>query len=679
VALARIRQAPVTVPTLLAVAILLAWAPLNGAQPITRWAPGALGVLALVALAAAVAPLRWRDVPLAVRVAVLLLGAFTVWSALSIAWADDQGAALEGADRTLLYLAVFALFALWPQRTVTAAWVLGAWALGLGVLAVVTLVRVGVMSDPSALFNGDRLMWPAGYENAAAAMFLMPLWPAVTLAASPRVPWLLRGLFAAVAVVLVDVALLAQSRGSILALPACVVLLILLVPGRLRHLAVLVPILGAAGAALPMVLDVGPALLARNAGDLSSATQNVLVAVLLAAFAAGLLVAAVAAWETLRPPSGATAARLRRGWTVVVVGTAVVGAVGGLAVIGNPVTRIDDAWSSFKGGYADDAASSNRLVSGLGSNRYDFYRVALDLFAEHPVAGIGADNYFQDYLARGASKETPRYPHDLPLRTLSQTGLVGGLLLLGAVVAALVAAWRAMRRADPLSAAVAGGAAMAFIYWIAHGVTDWFWEWAGLGAPAFAFLGLACALAARGGTVGEEDDATAVAAAVAPPRLRPIVVLPVGAVLVLGALAIAGPWLAERDVERAGAVFATRPMEAYARLDRASALDPLSDRPALVKGSIALRFGDLVRARSAFGDAVARNARGQYATLELGAIAAAQGRPAEARRLLERAVALAPRDPTAREALGIVRTGGVVDIAALNQRIYRAGKNFAGA
>jgi tetratricopeptide (TPR) repeat protein len=220
---------------------------------------------------------------------------------------------------------------------------------------------------------------------------------------------------------------------------------------------------------------------------------------------------------------------------------------------------------------------------------------------------------------------------------------------------------------------------MAFIYWIAHGVTDWFWEWAGLGAPAFAFLGLACALAARGGTVGEEDDATAVAAASAPPRLRPIVVLPVGAVLVLGALAIAGPWLAERDVERAGAVFATRPMEAYARLDRASALDPLSDRPALVKGSIALRFGDLVRARSAFGDAVARNARGQYATLELGAIAAAQGRPAEARRLLERAVALAPRDPTAREALGIVRTGGVVDIAALNQRIYRAGKNVAGA
>jgi tetratricopeptide (TPR) repeat protein len=220
---------------------------------------------------------------------------------------------------------------------------------------------------------------------------------------------------------------------------------------------------------------------------------------------------------------------------------------------------------------------------------------------------------------------------------------------------------------------------MAFVYWVAHGVTDWFWEWAGLGAPAFAMLGLACALAAWGGAAGDEDAPAEAAAAYVPPRLRPLVVLPAGVLLVVGALAIAGPWLAEREVERAGAVFATSPMEAYARLDRASGLDPLSDRPALVKGSIALRFGDLARARSAFRDAVARNARGQYATLELGAIAAVQGRRPEARRLLERAVALAPRDPTAREALGIVKTGGVVDIAALNQRIYRAGKNFAGA
>jgi O-antigen ligase len=82
----------------------------------------------------------------------------------------------------------------------------------------------------------------------------------------------------------------------------------------------------------------------------------------------------------------------------VVVAVGVAGALAGLAVAGNPVDRLDDAWHSFKGGYATDASQS-RLVSGLGSNRYDFYRVALDQFRGHPVAGVGADNFFQDYLA----------------------------------------------------------------------------------------------------------------------------------------------------------------------------------------------------------------------------------------------------------------------------------------
>ena len=274
--------------------------------------------------------------------------------------------------------------------------------------------------------------------------------------------------------------------------------------------------------------------------------------VLLLALAAGVVVALVAAWETLRPPAPATAARVRKAWTVLVVAGAILGAVGGLVAIGNPVDRIDSAWHSFKGGYDDNTGSGNRLTAGLGSNRYDFYRVALDLFADHPIAGVGADNFFQDYLQRGHSEETPRYPHNLALRTLAQTGIVGTLLLLAASIAALVAAWRAMRGADPLAAAVAGGAVLAFLYWVVHGMTDWFWEWAGLGAPAFALLGLACALAPRrAGNIAEGD-------AVSAPRphrhlggaAAALAVLAVAA-LVLGALAIAGPWQAERD-DRAG-------------------------------------------------------------------------------------------------------------------------------
>lgn len=672
--LARLRAAPVTVPTLLAVAVFLVWTPLDGAESVTRWAPGGIVLVALLAATGGGLGLRWRAVPGAVRAAVALMAAFTAWSYLSLTWADDRGVALEGANRTLLYLVVFALFALWPQRPATAAWVLGLWTAGIGVLALITLVRVGTVADPGReLFaGGDRLLWPIGYPNAQAATWLMAFWPAVTFAASARVPWLLRGAAAAFGVVLADVALLSQSRGSVLALPACAALLVVFVPGRLRHLAALVPIAGLAAAALPKVLDVGDAL--DGAGAPADAGASAMKAVLAAAVVAGIVVAAVAAWETLRPPAASTAARIRSAWRGLVVAGVVLGAIGGLVAVGNPVHRIEHTWDSFKGGYEDNATSSSRLTAGLGSNRYDFYRVALDVFADHPVAGAGVENFFQDYLEHGRSNETPSYPHNLALRTLAEIGLVGALLLLGAFAAALAAAWRAMRRADPLAATVAGAAAIGFAYWVLHGMTDWFWEWAGLGAPAFALLGLGCALAPR-----RADDADEEGDGGAWVRRPGAVATVAGATAaVVAALLLAGPWLAERDVERAGKVWGQRPFEAYSRLDRAADLDPLSDRPALVKGSIALRYGDLGRAKAAFADALNRNPRGQYATLELGAIASVQRDRATAERLLARAVALAPRDATALEARKVVADGGVVDIDVLNGRIFSTGDQLDG-
>ncbi|HWH92687.1 MAG TPA: hypothetical protein VNT03_02400, partial [Baekduia sp.] len=297
--LSRLRAAPITAPTLLAVAVFLAWVPLDGGQPVTRWAPGALGLLGLLGVAAFALPWSWRTQPLAVRGALLLLAAFTAWSYASIAWADDGGAALEGANRTLLYLVVFALFALWPQRPATAAWVLGLWTAGLGVIALVTLIRIGAVADPAALFGGDRLVDPVGYANAEAAMWLMPFWAAVAFAACARVPWALRGIAAALAVVMLDVALLSQSRGSVLSLPVCAVLFVAIVPGRLRHLAAFVPILGAAALALPQVIDMGEALDAGGAAAIQDAAGSVVRTVLIVAVFAGAVVAAVAAWETL--------------------------------------------------------------------------------------------------------------------------------------------------------------------------------------------------------------------------------------------------------------------------------------------------------------------------------------------------------------------------------------------
>lgn len=669
-----LRAAPVTVPCLPAVALLAWWAADQGGYAVSAWAPGAIVVLALLAVALVAVPNDWRALPRPVLAAAALLGAYTAWSYASLLWADDRGAAWTGANRTLLYLAIFCLFALWPQRGRTAATLLGAWTLALVAVAVVLAVLLATTDQPGRFFADTRLSSPAGYPNAAAATLLMALWPAVALAASARVHWVLRGILAGGAVLLWDLSVLALSRGAILAVPLTLLVFLVVVPGRLRHLALLVPVALAAAATTPAMLRVGDRIDAR--GDVAGALHTAAAGALLAAMLIAVLVGAVALLERRRPPSERTAARAERIGSIVAAAGIVVALAAGLAVAGNPVDRVDRAWSSFKGGYGN--STGNRLSSGLGSNRYDFYRVAVRVFEAHPVAGAGADNFYQEYLRRGRSDETPRYPHSLELRALAETGVVGALLLFGALAAASFAAWRAMRAGGPLATAVAGGAFGAFAYWVVHGSADWFFEYPGLGAAAFALLGLACSLSPRrigrravdaDGEVGPPPVALPPVARAGTTLRRPAAALGVAAVAVVLTLPFAGAWAADREMTRAAEVFATRPQEAYDRLDRAASLEPFASRPASLEGSIALRFDDFARADRAFADVLARVPDDQYATLERGAIASARGDRGRARVLLMRATELAPRDALARDALRIVRRGGAIDVQELNRRI----------
>ncbi len=149
-----------------------------------------------------------------VKLALACLAAYTALSFLSILWAAAPGEAWEGANRTLLYLLVFALFALWPRARRSAALLLGAWTLAMIGLARLCGAAPGLAAARASrrCFSGGRLVYPAGYPNANAAQWLMAFWPALLLARGARLPWALRGLLAGGAVVLADVALLSQSR-----------------------------------------------------------------------------------------------------------------------------------------------------------------------------------------------------------------------------------------------------------------------------------------------------------------------------------------------------------------------------------------------------------------------------------------------------------------------------------
>lgn len=247
-------------PCLVAVVALLVLAADGGGIRLAAWTPLAFGLLALFALTAVMLRDGLRAVPVPVLAALGGLAAVCAWSYLSILWAADQGAAWEGANRTLLYLLVAALFGLWRQRPGTAAVLLATWAAGMVAVAVLVAVRILGAAALSDWFAGDRLVEPAGYTNAQAAIWLMALWPCVALAASPRVPAALRAVLAGGAVLLVDLALLSLSRGAVLSLPVVLILFLAVASGRLRHLAVLAAVGAGVAVSATVVLDAGPAL-----------------------------------------------------------------------------------------------------------------------------------------------------------------------------------------------------------------------------------------------------------------------------------------------------------------------------------------------------------------------------------------------------------------------------------
>ena len=318
----RIAQATlVALPALIGVVVLLIMVALgenatggrtflhNAGYTVLTWYPCALFLLLLLAVVAYGRPIRVQDVPRPVLAAVGLLAAFTAWSFLSILWADAQGEAWDGANRTLFYLIVFSLFALWPQREGTARVVLVVWTLAMAVFGAVVLVRLGAGAG-AAKFIANRLSDPAGYPNAAAATFFMPVWPALVLASRSELAWWLRGLLAGSAVLLADLVLLTQSRGAVYSLPIVVALLFLLVPNRVRVFLVAVPVAAAVGITAPALLDVNDRLLHHVGSSAGDAVAPVVFAVA----AVAILVAGAALLDRHAPfPRNARQATRRVG------------------------------------------------------------------------------------------------------------------------------------------------------------------------------------------------------------------------------------------------------------------------------------------------------------------------------------------------------------------------------
>jgi tetratricopeptide (TPR) repeat protein len=637
----------VLVPALAVVGLLVYWAAHGGGYAATTWAPSGLLVLGLLVATVAGLGLGRLRPSRPLGTALGLLAAYVAFSYLSIAWAPSPGEALEGSNRTLVYLLLFALLALLPWRTWTALTTLTAFALGIGAIAAVTLVRLGDAAQVPDLFTGARLDAPLGYINASAALLLAETVLAVALAARRELPVALRALLLALAAASLQLSVLCESRGWLFALPIVLVLTLVLVPQRVRLALWALPPIAGSALALPALLDV---FQRADAAPTAAATMRALVetsadaASLATIVCAGVLVAGLAMAAVDRRvevPRGVARGASRAGGALAVL--AVLGAVAtGFALTdGRPDRAIEDYWDRSSGYQATTPGSSR--FAAVGSNRPDFWRVSLAALADRPVGGLGQDNWGAYYLRERESNEQPRWTHSLELRLLAHTGLVGFALFAAFLAAAVWAVLAGRRRAGPAAAAVAAAALLPLVVWFVHGSVDWFWEIPALSGPAFAFLGLGAGLMRRERSAAPADGGRVVAGGLA-----------VLALLATGALAL--PYLAEREVAAAGGTWQEDPARAFARLDHAAGLNPLSSRPQLVAGVIALELGRPRVAERRFRAALDRDGGDWFAFFGRGLAASALGQHSNARANYERARSLDPAEPLVREALRRVGT-----------------------
>ena len=290
-----------------------------------------------------------------------------------------------------------------------------------------------------------------------------------------------------------------------------------------------------------------------------------------------------------RPPAGAvsesTERRAGRGGAALSVVAVVVGiVVAGVASATRSTGRRPLA--GLQGRLRPGGLSVSRFSGDLGSGRYDFWRVGLnDEFAAAPVLGEGADNFAVGYLEHRDTSEEPLYPHSLPIRLLAGTGIVGTAPLPGFLVAA-VAAFRCRARApDPLARGVAAVALATAAYFFLHSSGDWLWTFAAITMPVIAWLGIA------GGGLRLREPPVAPVPSVPASRAGsgwPPPVAWCGG----GVASLALPWISARLTDSAASGWPADPEEALARLDTARELNPLSARPDLVAGTIAIRNGD---------------------------------------------------------------------------------------
>ena len=373
----------------------------------------AWALLALAALAVPGLPLPGAR---PARAALVALAGLAAWTWIASSWSSSPAGADQELELALLYLPALAAGAVaWGDRR--AARMVEP-ALAAGALVVIGYglsgrLLPGIVHLHATARAGGRLEQPMTYWNATGALAAIGLVLCARLAGDVTRPRALRIAAAAAAAPLGMGAYLSFSRGAI----ACLL----------------------AGLAALVAFDRTPRAAARG-GDRAGRRG-----------ARGRRGRALRrrARPAPRPrhgagPGGPRAARGHRRRRGAPAGPRGDERAAPLRLRAAPVVAVVVALALLpyaavvlaeRGGPSRDAAfgATNARLSDVGTHRLSYWRVAVDVAADHPIAGAGPGAFAVEWLRRRTIDERVRNAHSLELQTLADLGLVGLALLAAAL------------------------------------------------------------------------------------------------------------------------------------------------------------------------------------------------------------------------------------------------------
>ena len=380
-------------PVVVGILLLVGWAMLTcanggidlGGGLATRGATAALFATVFAAPVAAWAVMRAHDrAALQSGPSLLAMGGLfglALFSGISIAWALAPDTAWTEANHTALaFLALVLGITLGsiiphaPER----------FAMGLALATAPVIAWALLARCLPTVFGSDyepsRLQAPIGYWNALALVAVMAV-PGILWWAGRRGSTTTDLLVSSGALAVVFTALmLTYSRGGLLALILVLVIVLWMVPGRVRMLSVLIG--GAIGALLPVIYGLTTDALTDDAliaADRSDAGLGLLWRITL-----GVALALLVGWLALRLLGGGRLTRRRAGVVALVIaGLAVVGAIGYTAAKPDEVGGWISTRASEIAGTSGGLANNPGRLGSLDTNqRIEWWKEAVASLGE---------------------------------------------------------------------------------------------------------------------------------------------------------------------------------------------------------------------------------------------------------------------------------------------------------